>query len=300
MGSSQAPQRKKDKHRYQFGQHSCYYGYHGFYGDGWEGRVGPEDDPRLRLLEADWFRDKKVLDVGCGTGHVTLAIARQFNPSHILGVELDERLVHAAKQNIRHFLSHDLVVAERNRLNSEAASSSPSRKTGVDGGRTEEEEEKEGMQVADAVQEIQQALALLPSFPLSLRVSRGPLSAPPLLLPPSSSSSRFPNNITFIQVSESSRLLSEPTPLLKLLLSAGQLRVSAAHLARPGPLPRHPLPRLDQVAPPAVGRRGRGPTVQPGLSEPVARWAVHPSSTTMEPLQPQQERIGDRAHASLV
>lgn len=188
MASAQAPQKKKDKHRYQYGQHSCYYGYHGFYGDGWEGRVGPEEDPRLRLLEADWFRDKKVLDVGCGAGHVTLAIARHFNPSHILGVELDERLVHAAKQNIRHFMSHDLVVTERNGLDPGAAPSCPSRKT--------EEEEKEEAHV----QEIQQALSLLPSFPLSLRVSRGPLSAPPLL-PPSSSSSRFPNNITFIQVS---------------------------------------------------------------------------------------------------
>uniref|UniRef100_A0A674MAZ4 RNA methyltransferase n=1 Tax=Takifugu rubripes TaxID=31033 RepID=A0A674MAZ4_TAKRU len=164
MGAAQPPQRKKDKRRYHHGQHSCYYGYHGFYGDGREARVGAEEDPRLRLLEADWFRDKKVLDVGCGAGHLTLAVARKFNPSHILGVELDEQLVHAAKQNIRHFLSHDLVVTERN-------------------GPTP------------------RALSLLNSFPLSLRASRGPLSAPPLLLPPSSSSSRFPNNVTFIQVS---------------------------------------------------------------------------------------------------
>lgn len=147
----------KDKYRYQHGNHSCYYGYHGFYGDRWEGRVGAKEDSRLRLLEADWFRDKKVLDVGCGAGHVTLAIARRFDPTHILGVELDERLVQAAKQNIRHFLSHDMVT-----------------------------EVKE-----------QQTLSLLP-LPLSFRVSRGPLSAPPLL-PPSSSSS-FPNNVTFIQV----------------------------------------------------------------------------------------------------
>lgn len=201
MGTSQPPQRKKDKHRYQYGQHSCYYGYRGFYGDGWEGRVGAEEDPRLHLLEADWFRDKKVLDVGCGTGHLTLAIARTFNPSHILGVELDEQLVHAAKQNIRHFLSHDLVVNEKNKLTPGLVfSCCPQRKL-EKGGGTGKQEPEDGMQVDHVVQEFQQALSLLPSFPLSLRVNRGPLSAPPLLLPPSSSSSRFPNNITFIQVS---------------------------------------------------------------------------------------------------
>lgn len=116
--------------------------------------------------------------MGCGAGHLTLAIARRFDPAHILGVELDERLVHAARQNIRHFLSHDLVVEERMRKKGGRSSSSPSRKR---------EEES------------QQALCL-PSLPLSFRVSRGPLCAPPLL-PPSSSSSSFPNNITFIQVS---------------------------------------------------------------------------------------------------
>ncbi|XP_074484543.1 7SK snRNA methylphosphate capping enzyme-like isoform X2 [Sebastes fasciatus] len=194
-GSAQPPERKKDKHRYRYGNHSCYYGYHGFYGDGWEGRVGAEEDPRLRLLEADWFRDKKVLDVGCGAGHLTLAVARRFVPAHILGVELDQRLVHAAKQNVRHFLSHDLVVEERRRRRrgTPGRSSSSPRKRERGGGEGEERKEEE-----EVMEEFQQALSLL-SLPLSFRVSRGPLSAPPLLLPSPSSSPRFPANITFIQ-----------------------------------------------------------------------------------------------------
>lgn len=185
--SAQPPQRKKDKHRYQYGNYSCYYGYHGFYGDEWEGRVGAEEDPRLRLLDANWFRDKKVLDIGCGTGHMTLAIARKYDPTHILGVELDEQLVNAARQNIRHFLSHDLVVKER------------SSKMGAKG-RNEEKVEKlkEELDCEEVLQEVQQTLL---SLPLSFRVSRGPLCAPSLLLPLSLSSSSFPNNITFIQVS---------------------------------------------------------------------------------------------------
>uniref|UniRef100_A0A1A8RBS0 RNA methyltransferase n=1 Tax=Nothobranchius pienaari TaxID=704102 RepID=A0A1A8RBS0_9TELE len=170
LGSVRTPGEKtKDRHRYQYGNHCRFYGYHGFYGDQYEGRVGAEEDLRLHLLEADWFRDKRVLDIGCGTGHLTLTIARRFNPTHILGVELHDGLVHAARQNIRHFLSHDLVVEDR--------------------GRKKREE---------VMEEVQQALALLP-FPLSFRVSRGPLVAPPLFLPSSTSSSRFPNNVTFIQ-----------------------------------------------------------------------------------------------------
>ncbi|XP_069031579.1 7SK snRNA methylphosphate capping enzyme-like isoform X2 [Embiotoca jacksoni] len=201
-GSARPPQ-KKDKHRYQYGNHSRYYGYHGFYGNRWEGQVGAEEDPRLRLLEADWFRDKTVLDVGCGAGHMTLAVARRFNPAHILGVELDERLVHAAKQNIRHFLSHDLVVEDRGRRGRGGSTAPPGllqeqREEG--GGREEEQVKKVKREEEEVMQEFQQALSLL-SFPVSFRVSRGPLSAPGLLPPfsSSSSSSRFPNNVTFIQ-----------------------------------------------------------------------------------------------------
>ncbi|XP_068164856.1 7SK snRNA methylphosphate capping enzyme-like [Antennarius striatus] len=203
--SAQPPE--KDQHRYQYGNHSCYYGYHGFYGDRWEGRVGVEEDPRLCVLEAHWFKDKKVLDIGCGAGHMVLSIARRFDPAHILGVELDEKLVQAAKQNIRHFLSHDLVVKERKReikrLVGSSTFSCPSRKWGGGGLRGEEEEVMEVMKKEEEEEDFEKVLHSLSlshlPFPLSFRVTRGPLSAPPLSLSPPSSSSRFPNNITFIQ-----------------------------------------------------------------------------------------------------
>ncbi|XP_061768888.1 7SK snRNA methylphosphate capping enzyme-like [Nerophis ophidion] len=179
---------KKDKHRYQYGNHCHYYGYHGFYGVGWEGRVGPQEDLRLRLLEADWFRDKKVLDVGCGAGHLTLSVAREFNPAHILGVELDGRLVHAAKQNIRHFLSHDLVEEEAKRGGSTMSLFSPR----MEGVKTKGK--KDLMQQGEEDESLR-----LFSFPLSLRVSRGPLAAPPLFLAAPRPPCRFPNNISFIQ-----------------------------------------------------------------------------------------------------
>ncbi|KAF7645004.1 hypothetical protein LDENG_00212240 [Lucifuga dentata] len=172
-GSAHIAVRKKDKHRYQYGNHSHYYSYHGFYGD---------------------------------MCHLTLTVARKFGPAHILGVDRDERLIHAAKQNIRHFLSHDLVRDDRRREmihgrkkeeggEKEVTDSEEGKKEGTREVKMKEEEEGE---------ELQNTLPRL-SFPLSFRVSRGPLCAPPLflplplLLPPPPQRARFPNNISFLQ-----------------------------------------------------------------------------------------------------
>ncbi|KAM6949069.1 7SK snRNA methylphosphate capping enzyme [Aplochiton taeniatus] len=187
--STHPPPKKKRRDRYQYGNHSRYYGYQSCYGDRREGRVGPVEDPRLTLLKPDWFRGKRVLDIGCGAGHMTLAIARQFGPAHILGLDVDRRLVHAARQNIRHFLSHDLVRETRG--GQEATEE-----------RMEEgiEEEKNDEKKEGAGEEAQQVMALLsslpPSFPLSFRICRGPLAPPPLLLAPPTAT--FPANVTFI------------------------------------------------------------------------------------------------------
>ncbi|CAL8241152.1 unnamed protein product [Merluccius merluccius] len=180
LGAERPPQKNtKDRHRYQHGGYSRYYGYHGFYGDQWEGRVGAGEDPRLRLLKADWFKEQRVLDIGCGSGHVTLAIARRFGPTHILGLDRDQRLVDAATHNIRHFLSHDLVLAERHQ-----GHAGKEKRTG---------EEERGEEET--------------SFPLSFRVSRGPLAAPPLNPPHITG---FPSNVTFITGDYVSR--QEPWP----------------------------------------------------------------------------------------
>lgn len=180
--SSYAPMKKtKDRHRYQYGNHNRHYGYHGFYGDKWEGRIGPSEDPRLGLLKADWFKDKLVLDIGCGAGHVALEIAKRFRPKHILGLDRDRHLVHAARQNIRHFLSHDLAVAERCAGRTER---------GGDGETVNVEKTDEQMEVKEPATPSPAPL----SFPLSFRVCRGPLAASALLC----NTAAFPGNITFI------------------------------------------------------------------------------------------------------
>ena len=46
-----------------------------------------------------------MLDIGCNVGHVTLAVAKNLNPRSILGVDIDENLIRAAKQNVKHYTS---------------------------------------------------------------------------------------------------------------------------------------------------------------------------------------------------
>ncbi|MFG2788403.1 class I SAM-dependent methyltransferase [Streptomyces sp. NPDC048419] len=84
----------------------------GTYGDRWNGPGGhawvdlqPVLDGMFRHLEplltdavpAD--QPRRVLDVGCGTGAVTLAVARRLGPAgHSVGVDISEPLVMAAQE----------------------------------------------------------------------------------------------------------------------------------------------------------------------------------------------------------
>ena len=58
----------------------------------------------------------KVLEVGCGTGVVSLCLAKRFKNAKILGIDLQERLIHLATESAKHnqldsnctFLQQDL------------------------------------------------------------------------------------------------------------------------------------------------------------------------------------------------
>ncbi len=52
-----------------------------------------------------------MLDIGCNVGYLTLAIAKDFQPSHILGVDIDESLVGVARKNIRHYCDESVEVS---------------------------------------------------------------------------------------------------------------------------------------------------------------------------------------------
>lgn len=55
------------------------------------------------LRHAYLFRDKDILDIGCNTGHMTIAVARKLYPKSILGIDIDKDLISQARKNLTHF-----------------------------------------------------------------------------------------------------------------------------------------------------------------------------------------------------
>ena len=88
----------KDKNRFTYGNYRRYYGYR---------NPGSEPDNRLGSFRADWFKGKDILDIGCNVGHMTLSIARDFQPRQILGMDIDGKLISTAKKNIRHYMTNE-------------------------------------------------------------------------------------------------------------------------------------------------------------------------------------------------
>lgn len=57
----------------------------------------------MDILPKEWFNKKRILDVGCNAGHLTLEIAKELKPSWILGIDIDDHLIGVARKNIRHY-----------------------------------------------------------------------------------------------------------------------------------------------------------------------------------------------------
>lgn len=68
-----------------------YYGY----------RNPDSQDMRMVSFRREWFENKDVLDIGCNVGHVTLCVARDYNPKHIVGIDIDPKLIASARRNVK-------------------------------------------------------------------------------------------------------------------------------------------------------------------------------------------------------
>ncbi|XP_018014673.1 uncharacterized protein LOC108671617 [Hyalella azteca] len=84
------------KKTFQYGNYHQYYGYR---------NPQHNTDPRLAFLNPRWFDGRDVLDVGCNIGHVTLTVARDFNPRFVTGIDIDKKLINIANKNVRHYLT---------------------------------------------------------------------------------------------------------------------------------------------------------------------------------------------------
>ncbi|XP_067113266.1 7SK snRNA methylphosphate capping enzyme-like [Osmerus mordax] len=265
-------QRKQQQHpqqqrmKFQYGNYSQYYGYR---------NPGFSEDPRFRVLRPEWFQGKEVLDLGCNTGQLTLCIAKKLRPARILGLDIDGALVHAARQNIRHYLS-EMKAQEARRA---AGAERPAGQEGEGESKEQEEENRTGRGIqrdvqnrdklnpgeataenGDAVGRVErESVSTEPadqgepcpapdggreerragraehgdsdgapvdplgkrSFPVSLRISRGPIAAPPLPENPPIPPGDFPANVSFVKanyVLESDALLETQRPEYDIIL----------------------------------------------------------------------------------
>ncbi|GAA6060185.1 hypothetical protein JCM10212_005186 [Sporobolomyces blumeae] len=83
-------------------------------------------DDRLALVPREWLKGKRVLDVGCNAGAVTIQLARDLGAAKVTGVDIDPDLTRKAKGNLDLAWSRQ---APLKRLVSESAAlSAPSRK----------------------------------------------------------------------------------------------------------------------------------------------------------------------------
>ena len=89
---------------YRYGNYQGYYGY--------RAEEAGRRDPRLEFFRAEWFRDKRCLDVGCHEGCITLAVATLYGPRELQGIDIDPALVKRAVRGmaqLKHAVKHGKV-----------------------------------------------------------------------------------------------------------------------------------------------------------------------------------------------
>ena len=79
----------------------------------WQSHIG-----RRRAIEAlldrhSWCGDELVLDIGCGRGQATIAVARRLCSGHVVGVDLSHRIDPAGKSYLAAARAEAVGVASR-------------------------------------------------------------------------------------------------------------------------------------------------------------------------------------------
>nr|XP_057943974.1 7SK snRNA methylphosphate capping enzyme-like [Doryrhamphus excisus]XP_057943975.1 7SK snRNA methylphosphate capping enzyme-like [Doryrhamphus excisus] len=203
-------QARDQQKKFQFGNYNKYYGYR---------NPSASEDPRIHVFRPEWFEGKRVLDLGCNSGNITLYIAKMLRPASILGLDIDSGLVHAARKNIRHFLS-ELQTQEARRATQDKNDTKQEDSIASESEKMITERKENGTPLTEATndscgldqakihsqdgraEEMEQESCDKSgscSFPLSLQISRGPIAAPPLTETSTTHPGEFPSNVSFIQ-----------------------------------------------------------------------------------------------------
>ncbi|KAI8646781.1 Bicoid-interacting protein 3-domain-containing protein [Parasitella parasitica] len=68
-------------------------------------------DPRLDLLDSGLFENKHILDIGCNSGNISIAIAKKYKVASVHGVDIDDSLV--SKANVNLCVAYSLAHPEK-------------------------------------------------------------------------------------------------------------------------------------------------------------------------------------------
>ncbi|NMD08097.1 MAG: methyltransferase domain-containing protein [Phyllobacteriaceae bacterium] len=68
------------------------------WGDGWLSPGGPEE--LARLVAGVDFKDKSVLDIGCGVGGLDVALVRDHGAAYVTGIDVEDGVLAKARERI--------------------------------------------------------------------------------------------------------------------------------------------------------------------------------------------------------
>lgn len=85
---------EKGKNKFIYGNYNRYYGY--------RCEKNVEDVRLAALSQYELFNGKEVLDIGCNDGSLTIALAKRFSISFIVGIDIDANLIAKARKNVTH------------------------------------------------------------------------------------------------------------------------------------------------------------------------------------------------------
>lgn len=147
-----------------------------------------EQDERISHFKEEWLKGKIVLDIGCNRGHITYALARQFNPRSMVGIDIDPKLIMMANRDIHMHLNESLIEPRREMKLKLMQLADQPKQIDTDKHVDRDQEISSGSQtdkiICDKLSETR--------FPISNYIDNGPIAC-------DNEDDKFPNNLIFVE-----------------------------------------------------------------------------------------------------